>query len=113
MGELLKFDVKQHGQEQFLAFRSKGRAMREGLEDQIAQRHPDGVLIDFAGVEAMTISFADEFLGRFYASVAARDVLVPALLLLGLNEENLATVSICLQRRELAAAAIIDGQPVL
>jgi hypothetical protein len=113
MGELLNFDVAQHGQVQYLAFRSNGRAMREDLEDQIAQRHPDGVLIDFARVEAMTISFADEFLGRFYTSLAAGDVQVPAVLLLALNEENLATVPICLQRRDLAAAAIIDGQPTL
>lgn len=113
MGELLSFDVEQHGQVQFLATRSKGRAVREDLEDRIAQDRPDGVLIDFAGVEAMTISFADEFLGRFYAALAAGDVLAPAVLLLGLNEENLATVSICLERRDLAAAAIIDGQPAL
>ena len=58
----------------------------------------------------MTISFADEFLGRFYAAL---DTAAPAILLLGLNDENIATVSICLERRDLSAAAIIDGQPVL
>lgn len=113
MGELLIFDVGQHSQVQFLATRSKGHVLREDLEDRIARDRPDGVLIDFAGVEAMTISFADEFLGRFYASLAVGDVLAPGVLLLGLNEENLATVSICLERRDLAAVATIDGQPAL
>lgn len=113
MGELLKFDVEQHCQVQFLATRAKGHVVREDLEDLIARERPDGVLIDFVGVEAMTISFADEFLGRFYASLAAGDVLAQTVLLLGLNEENLATVSICLERRDLAAVAIIDGHPTL
>lgn len=113
MDGLLNFDVGEHGQVQFLATRGKGRAAREELEDRIKQEHPDGVLIDFTHVEAMTISFADEFLGRFYASLAAGDVLAGAVVLLGLNEENLETVRICLERRELAAAAVIEGRPAL
>jgi len=113
MGELLNFDVGQHGRAAFLATRSKGREIREELEDRISLEHPDEVIIDFTGVEAMTISFADEFLGRFYASLATGDVPAPAALLAGLNEENLATVSICLERRELAAAAIINGKLAL
>ena len=113
MGELLNFDVGQHGEVQFLATRSKGREIRGELEDRILRERPDEVVIDFTGVEAMTISFADEFVGRFYASLASGDILASLVLLRGLNEENLATVSICLERRDLAAAAIIDDQPVL
>lgn len=113
MGELLKFDVRERSQAQYLATRSTGRAMREDLEDQISREHPEGALIDFAGVEAMTISFADEFVGRFYAALAAGDIHVPSVQLVGLNEENLEAVSICLERRELAAAAVIGDQPVL
>src|ERR1022692_3169762 len=111
MGELLNFDVEQHGQAKYLATRSTGRKVRDDLEDQIERERPDGVMVDFAFVEAMTISFADEFLGRFYASQELiGSVPAPAVLLVGLNEENLATVSVCLERRELAAAAIINGQ---
>ena len=113
MGELLNFDVGQHGRAPFLATRSKGREIRGELEDSIAQKRPNEVTIDFAGVEAMTISFADEFLGRFYASLATGDVPALTVLLTGLNEENLTTVSICLERRDLAAAAVIDGRPAL
>ncbi len=106
----LEFAVAQLHDGQFLATRSKGRTIREDLEDRISRQRPDTVLIDFTGVEAMTISFADEFLGRFYAAL---DTGAPAILLLGLNDENIATVSICLQRRDLSAAAIIDRQHVL
>jgi len=107
---LLEFAVAQLHDGQFLATRSKGRAIREDLEDRIAHQQPDSVLIDFTGVEAMTISFADEFLGRFYAARAAD---APAVLLLGLNDENATTISICMERRDLAAAAIIDDQHAL
>jgi hypothetical protein len=113
MSELLKFDIAQHGEAQFLATRSKGRDIRGELEDQISRDHPEEVVIDFTSVEAMTISFADEFLGRFYASLASRDGSAWLILLAGLNEDNFATVSICLERRDLAAAVIVDHQPVL
>jgi hypothetical protein len=113
MNELLNFDVGQHGEFEFLATRSKGRDVRGELEDQISRLRPDEVVIDFTSVEAMTISFADEFVGRLYTSVASGDIVASLVLLTGLNEENLATVSICLERRELPAAAIIDSQPVL
>ena len=113
MGELLNFDVGRHSETRFLATRSKGRELRTELEDRVLGVSPDEVVIDFSGVEAMTISFADEFVGRFYASLASGDTAAPLVLLTGLNEDNLTTVSICLERRELAAAAVLDHQPVL
>ena len=113
MGELLNFDVGRHSEARFLATRSRGRELRGELEEQISGVSPDEVVIDFSGVEAMTISFADEFVGRFYASLASGDTAAPLVLLTGLNEDNLTTVSICLERRELAAAAVLDHQPVL
>ena len=106
----LEFAVAQLDDGQFLATRSKGRAIREDLEDRIARQHPDSVLIDFTGVEAMTISFADEFLGRFYAALTAD---APAILIVGLNDENVTTISICMERRDLTAAALVDGKHAL
>jgi DNA-binding MarR family transcriptional regulator len=111
MDATLEFNVGQD--REFLATRSSGRSVRAELEDRIARERPDGVLIDFAGVAAMAISFADEFLGRFYTSLAAGDIPVQWVLLLGLNEETQDEVSICLERRELAAAAIIHEEHVL
>lgn len=113
MGGSLNFDVGRHGEAEFLATRGKGRELRGELEDQIAREHPREVLIDFTGVEAMTISMADEFVGRFYTSLAGGDTMAPLVLLAGLNEDNLATVSICMERRDLAAAVIIEHRAVL
>lgn len=102
------YRVNEHGP--YLATRAVAKLARESLEREAAAGAQGGeVLVDFAGVGAMTISFADEFLGKFYASVAAGDVAVSIVLLQGLNEETLETTQICLERRELMAATV-DGE---
>lgn len=108
MASSLTFDVSQHGA--FLATRSSARTIRESLEGKtIALDASDNVVIDFTGVEAMTISFADEFLGKFYTALAAGDIPAQVVLLRGLNEDTRETVTVCLQRRELVAAADGNG----
>jgi anti-anti-sigma regulatory factor len=98
----------------FLATRSKARQIRNELEDRIASdTTAELVVIDFSDVEAMTISFADEFLGRFYTALAAGDVRPIAVLLTGLNDDTAETVSICLERRELFAASLNGTQATL
>jgi hypothetical protein len=112
METMLEFAVGKCGT--FLATRGSARVARADLESRIASRgRVDTVLIEFAGVEAMTISFADEFLGRFYASLAAGDVPADGVLLLGLNEETCEAVSVCLERRDLVAVGVSDGQQTL
>lgn len=108
MTAALTFDVGVHGE--FLATRSKARAVRDSLEKQIASPASDStVIIDFSGVGAMTISFADEFLGKFYTSVAAGDISAAAIVLRGLNDETQETISVCLERRDLVAAVVEGG----
>jgi hypothetical protein len=105
MASALEFDVGRHGA--FLATRSSARTIRFNLETKATALDPtDVVVIDFAGVKAMTISFADEFLGRFYATLAAGDIPPQVVLLHGLNEDTRETVAVCLKRRELVAAAV-------
>ncbi len=113
MSKCTTYAVGQRGA--FLATRNSARATREELERRIASAPAsDVIVIDFSGVEAMTVSFADEFLGRFYTALAAGDVRPVAVLLTGLNEETTEAVDICLERRELIAAAIADsGQELL
>lgn len=112
MNPVLAFTVSQYGN--FLATRSSAKAARESLETQIEAQAPDyTTLISFEGVDAMTISFADEFLGRFYSSLASGDVLTGGVLLTGFNEETREAVSICLERRDLVAAAIDAGELTL
>ena len=86
MGGLLSFPVG--SLDAYLATRDAARRMREDLENQITQQPPDEVQIDFTGVQAMTISFADEFIGRIFTSLAAGDIRTGAVILTGLNSEN-------------------------
>ncbi|WP_081901991.1 STAS-like domain-containing protein [Lentzea aerocolonigenes] len=103
------FDVGAHGE--FLATRSKARTVRDSLEKQVdAPSSGSEVVIDFVGVDAMTISFADEFLGKFYTSVAAGDVSAAVVVLSGLNDETRETISVCLERRDLVAASVDRGE---
>jgi hypothetical protein len=102
----ITFAVGQRGA--FLATRGKARTIRQDLEERIASEPAtELVVIDFSGVEAMTISFADEFLGRFFTALAAGDVRPIAILLNGLNEETTEAITICLERRELAAVTSV------
>lgn len=98
----------------FLATRSSARSTRQALEDELDGKGAQlDLVIDFAGVEAMTISFADEFVGRFYTSLAAGDIQIRSAILQGLNDETEETISICLQRRELVAAAMVQNRATL
>jgi hypothetical protein len=101
----LDFAVGEHGP--FLATRTKAATMRGLLEERLrAVSTVNQVTIDLTGTEAMTISFADEFIGRFYVSLAAGDLPVGGVQLIGLNEETRETIAICLERRKLLA---VDG----
>lgn len=111
------FDVVQLGE--FPATRSKGRDGRGRLEDILAGKTGVDLTIDFTNVMAMTISFADEFLGKFLASLeaASRDI---TLKVTGLNIENAEAVTICLERRDVQVVVLgndgalkLDGAPQL
>ncbi|MDX2758174.1 winged helix-turn-helix transcriptional regulator [Streptomyces europaeiscabiei] len=93
------FPVQPYGE--FLFTRAKGASARADLEEHL--RHTDVLAmltIDFAGVTAMTNSFADEFLGKFYTLLAAESRAVEAVQLAGLNEETRDAVTVCLHRRK-------------
>ncbi|MFI0234565.1 MarR family transcriptional regulator [Streptomyces sp. NPDC017086] len=102
---LLTYPVKEHGT--FLATRGKGVDARRALEEQLTAAAPVALLtIDFGGVEAMTNSFVDEFLGKFYLLLAAGDVRTDGVRLVGLDEETREGVTVCLERRKQVA---VDG----
>jgi hypothetical protein len=59
---------------EFVSGRETGRIQREQLDQVAGQvRAGDLLEIDLTGVHAMTISFADEFFGRFIASRAGSE----------------------------------------
>lgn len=103
----LTFSVTEGQTGQFLVSRVRGAQARARLEQILGETAADGPLVvDFRGVEAMTNSYADELIGKFFVSVAAGDVPASCVVLVGLNEETRDAITICLERRKLVA---VDG----
>ena len=71
---------------QFLAFRDEAAQKRNVLERELATKPEIAELvIDFRGVDAMTNSYADELIGKFYVTLAAGDAGVSTVELVGLS----------------------------
>ena len=83
----------------FPTSRNQGRERRLQLEDSLRGLSDVAVVIDFAEVHAMTISYADEFLAKFLTSFdgLGREFTVAVR---GLNPENLEAVEVALERRD-------------
>lgn len=83
---------------QYPASRALGQDGRARLDDMLQADDID-LTIDFAGVDVMNISFADEFLGKFLTSndFSIRRCTVKVT---GLNAENRYSVEVCVERRE-------------
>ena len=97
---IVTFVVVDHG-ERFLATRDRGRACRTSMEKTIRSApSAHGLVIDFTGIEAMTISFADEFIGKFYAELASAADATMLVRLRGLGDETEETIRVCLERRD-------------
>jgi hypothetical protein len=117
MTEPILFSVAQLGR--FPALRSLGRDGRNRLDDMLNQQQHVDLTIDFAGVNAMTYSFTDEFLGKFLTTVdpAEQDLTIKVT---GLNAENAEAVSVCVERRETQVVILkadgtltLVGDPIL
>jgi hypothetical protein len=87
------------------ATRGLGQEGRARLDDLLGEREDIDLVIDFAGVEVMNISFADEFLGKFLAShdFSAKGTTVR---IAGLNADNHYSVVVCVERRETQVVVV-------
>jgi len=103
MSESSTFSVFQLGK--YPATRALGQDGRGRLDDLLGEREDIDLTIDFAGVEVMNISFADEFLGKFLTShdFSAKGTLVK---IAGLNADNYYSVVVCIERRETQVVAV-------
>lgn len=103
MTQSASFNVVQLGE--WPATRSLGQEGRARLDDLLGEREDIDLVIDFAGVEVMNISFADEFLGKFLAShdFGAKGI---TLRITGLNADNYFSVVVCVERREAQAVVV-------
>lgn len=96
----------------FLATREKAAKIRDDLEKALRKANPEELIeISFKGVQAATISFADEFVGRLMTARMSQDLPEIGILLTNLNGELFEAIDVCLERRELLAA-YAKGQEV-
>ncbi len=100
------FSVHQLGV--FPATRSLGREGRDRLDDLLIRHDRLDLTIDFGGVQAMTMSFVDEFLGKFLTAndFAQRDA---TLKVTGLDEDNRYAVVVCVERRDTQVVVLEKG----
>jgi hypothetical protein len=93
---------------EYPATRSLGQDGRARLDDLLGEHGGVDLTIDFAGVEVMNISFADEFLGKFLTShdFSAESTTVKVT---GLTPDNLYSITVCVERRE-ANVVVLDRE---
>ena len=90
------------------ATRPQGQQGRAQLDDLVSEHNGIDLTVDFAGVEVMNISFADEFLGKFLAShdFSATDTTVKVA---GLSADNRYSIAVCVERRDTNVAVFESG----
>ena len=104
----MHFSISAHNH--LLTTRSQGEDVRKQLEDRFRRERRDYLEIDFSDVDALTISFTDEFLGRFLTELGATQSEPIPVLLSALNPDTAEEVAAVLDRRKLVAVGRVDGQ---
>lgn len=97
--------------------REAGAEVRTRLVEELSKAHPDDtVVIDFVGMQAMTYSFADEFIGKFLVLRDAEVTPAIGVILRDLAPDPLETIELVLERRsqcvvlvEPDGCRLIDG----
>ncbi len=85
-----------------VATRERGSEVRQKLEALLRTASPgDVVEVDLTGVEAMTVSFADELVGRLMADRASGEFQDQALVVVGKSDDVRETLEVVLERRGL------------
>ena len=97
----------------FLATRERGRQVREDIEAKLAQLSAgDTLVLDFSGVDGITVSFGDETVAKLVLARAAGDFADRGLAIEGANEDVHETLETVMARRKVAAVAIVPtGEP--
>ena len=98
-----------------LAMRPQGRRVQQELDTLLRQLPPDSVLVvDFAGVEMMDYSFADEALGAIFSRMSAREYPDRYIVLASgegeLDSALLENVEVALRQRDVAALVLPKDQ---
>ncbi len=88
---------------QWLMTRDTGAKVRQALIEELAEAtFVDSAVLDFTDLQAMTFSFADEFLGKFLAAREAEIVPPVGVVLEEVAPDPLETVALVIERRSQA-----------
>lgn len=91
-------------EERVVMTRERGRADRERLEAMTMEAAAGAVIvIDLSAVEAMTVSYADELIGRFLSSRTGGDQDDRGVIIRGSNDDVRETLEAVLDRRGVGA----------
>lgn len=94
--------------------RDLGARVRSEVEARMREASPHEVIdLSFEKVEAMTVSFTDELLGKLLAVRAAGIDAQNPIVLTGLDEDKALEVNVCLERTGAVAVAEHDGELTL
>lgn len=88
----------------FLATRERGRRVREDIERELARVDAgDTLVLDFSGVDGITVSFGDESIAKLVLARTAGDFTDRGFAIDGASEDVRETLETVLARRKLAA----------
>jgi hypothetical protein len=95
---------------QFLATRERGRKVREDIETHLSKvRAGDALVLNFIGVEGITVSFGDECVAKLILSRSSGDFADRGLAIGGANEDVRETLEAVLSRRKFSAVLITES----
>jgi hypothetical protein len=99
----------------FLATRERGRRVREEVEQRLSSISTGETLIlDFAGVDGITVSFGDESIAKLVLARETGDFADRGMVLDGANEDVRETLEAVLARRKVALASLDkEGEPMI
>jgi hypothetical protein len=102
---MIRYDVARWNS--FLATRERGRRVREDVEAQLAKVAPgDTLVLDFAGVDGITVSFGDEAIAKLILARDAGDFVDRGMVVEGANEDVRETLDTLLARRKVAIVCV-------
>lgn len=103
----MRYAVAEEGR--FLATRERGRRVREDIERHLARTaRGETLVLDFSGVEGITVSFGDESVAKLVVARTSGDFVNRGMVVEGANEDVRETLESTLTRRKLA---IVSVQP--
>lgn len=98
----------------FLATRERGRRVREDIEAQMSKIVPgDSLVLDFSGVDGITVSFGDECVAKLILARSSGDFTDRGLAIRGANEDVRETLEAVLSRRKASAVRLSESGDVV